>query len=60
VGRRHLLVPQGVEIANIPDGQSMGSDIRYAPADDASTDSFPGTAEPHPARQILSTQDFLP
>jgi len=61
VGRRHLLVPQGVEIANIPDDQSIVIDIRYAPvADEASTDSFRGAAESDPAKQILSKQGFLP
>ena len=61
MGRRHLLVPQGVEIANIPDGLSMGSDIRHAPAaGDANTDSLRGTADLDPATQILSTQGFLP
>jgi hypothetical protein len=61
VGRRHLLVPQGVEIANIPNDQSIVIDIRYAPAaDDARTDSFRAVAESDLAMQNLTRQGFLP
>jgi hypothetical protein len=59
--RNSVVIPDGVEVVNIPDDQNIVIDMRYTPTvDDPSSDSFQSFLASDAARQILSEQGLLP
>jgi molybdate transport system substrate-binding protein len=54
-------IPAGVEVINIPDGQNLVIDVRYAPAtNNRGNDSFEAFLASDPAKQVLTQHGLLP
>ena len=60
VFRSFLQIPGGVEVVNIPEGQNLVIDVRYAPVSGNTPGSFEAFLTSEPAKQVLTRHALLP